>query len=51
MHLLSTADLQKVTFLNKSLMPGDYSRRLTPPEIENVLAFLSKQSLSRRTAE
>jgi cytochrome c oxidase cbb3-type subunit 3 len=51
LHLLSSADLQKVTFQSKSLMPDDYSRRLTPPEIDNVLAFLSSQSMSRRKPE
>ncbi len=51
LHLLSTADLQKVTYQPKSLMPDDYSRRLTAPEIENVLAFLSAQSMSRRSLQ
>jgi cytochrome c oxidase cbb3-type subunit 3 len=51
LHLLSTGDLSKVTFQDRSLMPDDYSRRLSTPEIDNLLAFLSRQSMSRRNAE
>ncbi len=30
---------------SKTWMPTDYARRLTAPEIENVFAFLSRQSV------
>jgi hypothetical protein len=45
LHLLSKADLREVLFQKNSLMPADYARRLTPDEISNVLAFLSRQSV------
>ncbi len=45
LHLLQKKDLREVVFHKNSLMPGDYGRRLAPEEIENVLAFLSRQSL------
>lgn len=48
LHLLWMRDLKKITFEPKSLMPDDYARRLTPEEITNVLAFLSRQSMSGR---
>jgi cytochrome c oxidase cbb3-type subunit III len=51
LHLLSMDQVQKITFGAKSLMPDDYSRRLTSQEIENLLAFLSRQSVNRRTTE
>jgi putative heme-binding domain-containing protein len=51
LHLLSMDQVQKITYGAKSLMPDDYSRRLTPQEIENLLAFLSRQSINRRNPE
>ena len=45
LHLLAKSDLREVVFRRKSLMPDDYKSRLAPAEIENVLAFLSRQSL------
>jgi hypothetical protein len=48
LHLLATQDLKKIDFDSKSIMPGDYAQRLTPSEVENVLAFLSRQSMADR---
>jgi len=50
LHLLATRDLKKIAFREKSLMPDDYARRLDPQEIENLLAFLSRQSIADRTS-
>jgi hypothetical protein len=51
MHLLDPRSLRQITFDEKPLMPADYARRLTPREIQDLLAFLSRQSLSRRSDE
>ncbi len=45
LHLLEMKDLREVVFHTRSLMPEDYGKRLTPAEVDNVLAFLSRQSL------
>jgi cytochrome c oxidase cbb3-type subunit III len=45
LHLLSKDRLRDVIFRKNSLMPEDYGKRLTPDEISNVLAFLSRQSV------
>jgi cytochrome c oxidase cbb3-type subunit 3 len=45
LHLFSTKDLQEIAFRDKSLMPDDYGRRLTPHQIDDLLAFLSRQSV------
>ena len=47
MHLLASQDVAKVTFRKESMMPGDYAKRLSAAEIENVLAFLSRQTAGR----
>ena len=44
LHLLSMNDVRKLTLQNSSLMP-DYRQRLTSQEVEEVLAFLSRQSV------
>ncbi len=46
LHLLATRDVKAVELSDKSLMPGDYARRLSPQEIDNLIAFLSRQSIS-----
>jgi PQQ-dependent dehydrogenase (methanol/ethanol family) len=44
-HRLLRSDLREVTFRKKSLMPGDFKQRLSAADIENLLAFLGRQSL------
>jgi len=44
-HRLLKQDLSEVVFRKKSLMPGDYKQRLSASELENLMAFLSRQSL------
>ena len=51
LHLLATQDLKKIDFDSKSMMPGDYTQRLTAQEVENLLAFLSRQSMADRTPQ
>ena len=45
LHRLLKADLRQVVFREKSLMPDDYKQRLSSSEIENLLAFLGRQSI------
>jgi putative heme-binding domain-containing protein len=45
LHLLTMHDVRKLIFRKGSLMPDDYARRLTPGEIDDVVAFLSRQSV------
>ena len=47
LHLLQAVDLKQITFLKKTWMPDDYEKRLSREEIENVLAFLSRQVTRR----
>jgi len=43
LHLLSSLDIEQVSFRKGSLMPGDYKTRLSKSEIDDLLAFLSRQ--------
>lgn len=43
LHLLDKADLAEVRFREKSWMPDDYGERFSEAQIENLLAFLSRQ--------
>ena len=45
LHLLSMERVREVTILKQSLMPGDYGKRLTPEQLTNVLAYLSRQTI------
>ena len=45
LRLLATDELRAVEFRKSSLMPEDYGKRLASGEIDNVLAFLSRQSV------
>src|ERR1019366_4206399 len=40
LHLFDKATLAELRVENKSLMPDDYARRLTAPEIQNLIAYL-----------
>ena len=40
LHLFEKATLAELRVENKSLMPDDYARRLTPGEIQDVVAYL-----------
>jgi putative heme-binding domain-containing protein len=42
LHLFTREELREITYRERSLMPGDYDRRLTSAEIEDLLAFLSR---------
>lgn len=43
LHALKAADLKQVVFLKKTWMPDDYEKRLSREEIDNILAYLSRQ--------
>ncbi|MGH9583122.1 MAG: c-type cytochrome [Bryobacteraceae bacterium] len=43
LHLLNKSDLKEVDFAHKSLMPDTYGRTLSPEDLQNLLAFLSRQ--------
>jgi putative heme-binding domain-containing protein len=49
LHLLSSAEMRDVVLSKGSPMPGDFAKRLSKQEMEDLLAFLSRQSL--RAAE
>jgi len=49
-HRLLTADLREAVFRANSLMPSDYKQRLSSAEIENLLAFLGRQSIRQAGA-
>ena len=44
LHLLAKQDLRSIEFPRKSWMPDDYAERLSEEEVQNVLAFLSRQA-------
>jgi len=45
LHRLLKQDLRQVIFRKTSLMPGDYTHRLSSSEIQDLLAFLGRQSM------
>jgi len=45
LHLLPMQDIREITYRSGSSMPDDYDRRLTAKEMDDVLAFLSRQSV------
>ena len=44
LHLLTKQNLHSIEFPRKSWMPDDYDDRLSEEEVQNVLAFLSRQA-------
>jgi putative heme-binding domain-containing protein len=45
LHLLRGPEMKKVSLVDKPWMPADYSQRLSAGELEDLLAFLSRQSV------
>jgi len=48
-HLLVRSDLKDITYSDRSLMPHDYQHRLTKDEMQDLLAYLSRQVRGRRS--
>jgi alcohol dehydrogenase (cytochrome c) len=44
LHLIDKLKMASVTVEERSLMPGDFERRLAPAEITNLVAFLSARN-------
>src|SRR6185503_12980909 len=42
-HLLDKRNLASVRYEDKSLMPDDYGKRLSPTELDNLVAYLKTQ--------
>ena len=49
LHLLSMRDVAELEILERSAMPGDYGEKLSAEELENLFAFLARQSLRGAT--
>ncbi|MCS7025864.1 MAG: c-type cytochrome [Bryobacteraceae bacterium] len=45
LHLLSIAEVADLKISPRSPMPGDYAKRLTPQQLEDLIAYLSRQSV------
>ena len=45
LHLLNVADIASIKITGGSPMPKDFAKRLNQDEIENLLAYLAKQSV------
>ena len=45
LHLLSMSEVTKITLTKGSLMPKDFAKRLSSEDIDNLVAYLSRQSL------
>ena len=45
LRLLAMEEARDVEFRKNSLMPEDFGKRLSPVDIDNVLAFLGRQSV------
>ena len=41
LHLLKKSSLSSFVVENRSLMPGDYATRLTPADIDNLVAYFA----------
>jgi len=47
LHMFARDELGQVVYEPKSLMPTDYDKRLTAEEFQDLLAFLSRQAVSK----
>jgi putative heme-binding domain-containing protein len=45
LHLISMLDVEKLTVSPKSPMPEDYGKRLTKQELQDLLAYLARQTV------
>jgi cytochrome c oxidase cbb3-type subunit 3 len=45
LQLFTRDELREVIYKKQSLMPGDYGKTFTPAELQDLLAFLSRQSI------
>ncbi len=45
LHLLETRGLREIVFLKNTWMPADLAERFSADEIQNVLAFVSRQAI------
>jgi len=46
LHFFSSAELREVVLQEKSVMPENYGKLLSETELQNLLAFLSRQTVS-----
>jgi len=45
LHLIDAASLREINLELKSLMPGDYKTKLSAKEIDDLVAYLARQSV------
>ena len=45
LHLLAISDVQDLQFRSKSLMPDTYTKTLSPDELKDLLAYLSRRTV------
>ena len=45
LHLLNKTDLSEVVFSKRSMMPEDYGKLFLPGEIDDLIAFLARQTV------
>jgi cytochrome c oxidase cbb3-type subunit III len=50
LHLISMLDVEQLTISARSLMPDDYSRRLSAQELQDLYAFLARQAVRPRAS-
>jgi hypothetical protein len=43
LHLLDRSDIRDIEYEKQSLMPADYDKKLSKTEMQDLLAFLSRQ--------
>jgi len=48
LHLISMLDVTQLSISARSPMPGDYGKRLSSQELQDLLAFLSRQAVRPR---
>jgi cytochrome c553 len=45
LHLLETSQVEDIQFARTSLMPDIYARSLSAQDVQNLVAFLSRQTV------